>query len=86
MVISKFLCILSHAESAIPLMIIISNVGEVREHYTILSFPPRRCRDNQYSYYSDILPQNVIAVSATLMLVIIGLVIYKVGVMVNRAW
>ena len=67
-------------------MIIISNVGEAQERYTIFSLPPTRYGDNQHSYYGDILPQNVIAVLGTIMLVIIGLVIYKVGVMVKRTW
>ena len=65
-------------------MIVISNVGEVRERYTILSFPPRSCRDKQLSYYSEILPQNMMAALGNVMLVIIGLVIYKVSMMVKR--
>ena len=63
-------------------MIVLSNIRNVREQYTILNFPPRRCRANQLNYYTDILPENVMAVFGNLMVVIIGWIIHKVCVCV----
>ena len=68
-------------------MIVISKIRSVREEYTILNFPPTICRANQLNYYTDLLPQNVMAVLGNLMVVIIGWIIHKVCLYVCvRVW
>ena len=64
-------------------MTVLSNIRNVREQYTILNFPPIISRSNQLNYYTDILPENVIAVLGNLMVVVIGWVIHKVCVCVR---
>ena len=68
------------AEIFIPAMLVLSKVAPGEEQYTILSFPPRRCEDKQSNFFSAILPKSAIALAASAMLVIIGWVIHKVGV------
>ena len=66
-------------EIALSAMIVISNITAEEDRFTVLSFPPRICENQNNNIYNSILPESVIAAMTTGMLVIIGWIIYKVN-------
>ena len=59
-------------------MTFIGTIGKGEEQFTILSFPPRICENQNGNLYSIILPNIFMGAVITVMLVIIGWIIYKV--------
>ena len=59
-------------------MIVIGDVAPQGEQFTILSFPPKECKDKDNSFYTSVLLESLVAALGIAMLVVIGWVIHKV--------
>ena len=74
---NHFANFISFTEITLSAIIVISGIAAKAERFTIPSFPPTSCVNSNTNFYT-VIPDAVVGMLMTGMLVIIGWVIYKV--------
>ena len=70
-------CVLT--EIAVPTVVVIRTFVSEEDQFTISSFPPLLCTDQESNFYNTFIPRNFFALMCIGMLVVTGWVIHRVS-------